>query len=122
MASPPEALRLFDDPVTELGAGSKARAGIASDRTRRQDALDVRLAGIGTALRQARQERDPVARAALVAELARLADDCLPLAIAHARASGPSWRLLGARVGIPYQSLHRRFAAGSHVEGSEGVG
>jgi hypothetical protein len=60
-------------------------------------------------------------RAAEAARLAALARTALGQAIVDARAAGHSWRAIGIRTGIPYQTLHHGYARSAqgqalHVE------
>jgi hypothetical protein len=74
-----------------------------------------------TATRDGREESRPeTAQAGLlggslqaVAEAGRLvtrAQARFATAVISARRAGSSWRLIGTAAGVPYQSLHRRFA------------
>lgn len=83
-----EALRLFDGAVA---------IGSPSDNGTRKVAK--------ASLRQ-------VAAAAEAAALARAG---LAQAVAAARRAGDSWRHIGLAAGVPYQTLHRQFAAGTGV-------
>lgn len=52
--------------------------------------------------------RDPLERAKILVRLDSAANQSLEIAIAEARTAGTSWRQLAARLGVPYQTLHRR--------------
>ncbi len=52
--------------------------------------------------------RDPLERARILVRLDSAAKQSLEVAIAEARNAGTSWRQLAARLGVPYQTLHRR--------------
>ena len=57
----------------------------------------------------ASQEQDALERARLVAELERLTRSALERAIVGAHRAGCSWRVIGTHLGIPYQTVHRRY-------------
>ena len=90
MPAPAEPLQLFD-----TGPRSSTRA--AGGKTEL-----VSLAE--TAVRT----RDPLERARILVRLDSVANQSLEIAIAEARTAGTSWRQLAARLGVPYQTLHRR--------------
>ena len=60
----------------------------------------------------ASREHDALKRASLVAELDRLTGSALERAIVGAHRAGYSWRTIGTHLGIPFQTLHRRYGAG----------
>ena len=55
------------------------------------------------------RSHDPCERAKLLVDLRAVIDGRLEDAVAEARAAGTSWRQLAARLGVPYQTLHRRY-------------
>ena len=57
----------------------------------------------------ASREQDALERARLVAELERLTRSALERAIVGAHRAGCSWRMIGTHLGIPYQTVHRRY-------------
>lgn len=50
---------------------------------------------------------DDLRRATMLIELAALTEAATARAIRRANASGTTWREIGSRLGLPYQSLHR---------------
>ena len=62
--------------------------------------------------KEANRENDDVARAAFLLQLAEAAEAGAARAIRHANRTGQSWREIGTRLGVPYQTLHRRYGEG----------
>jgi hypothetical protein len=52
---------------------------------------------------------DSVKRAALAAELRDLADQLVADSILEANRNGLTWRQIGAELGVPFQTLYRRY-------------
>ena len=78
-----------------------------------QDSPTSTRAAAGTAellsfAETAARARDPLERARILVRLDSVANQSLEIAIAEARTAGTSWRQLAARLGVPYQTLHRR--------------
>lgn len=55
----------------------------------------------------------PVDRAALAIELRESAEHLIDVSIREANAAGMTWREIGLRLKIPFQTLHRRFGGRS---------
>ncbi len=51
----------------------------------------------------------PLDRARIAGELRELADTALAVAIGDARDAGRTWRDIGNELGIPFQTLYRRY-------------
>ncbi len=66
----------------------------------------VELVSVADAVRHA---QTGLAKARLLLQLERLVSDALACAIADAYRSHRSWRKLSADLGIPFQTLHRRY-------------
>lgn len=88
-----EPLQLFD-------TGQSQRIG---GRTALEKAELVSLA------ETANRTRNPLERARILVRLGSATNESLEIAIAEARAAGTSWRQLAARLGVPSQTLHRRY-------------
>ena len=56
---------------------------------------------------------DPIKRAALAAEVRDLADQLVADSIHEANRNGLTWRQIGAELGIPFQTLYRRYGRGT---------
>ena len=52
---------------------------------------------------------DPVQRARLAGEIRELADRLFASSVIEANRSGHTWREIGAALGIPFQTLYRRY-------------
>ncbi len=87
MAAAPEPLRLFDGDV-------QPRRRLSRDETAENTPAEESLPAVTEA-----------------AKLVGKAQACFIVAVTTARSAGCSWRQIGAAAGVPYQSLHRRFAA-----------
>ena len=61
-------------------------------------------------VRRLRRTTDPLERVEVAAELRDLAEGTVAEAVREANQSGATWRAIGARLGIPFQTLHRRYA------------
>lgn len=57
--------------------------------------------------------RDPIERACLATAAREAADALVDASIAEANRDGTTWRDIGARLGIPFQTLHRRYGGRS---------
>jgi hypothetical protein len=55
---------------------------------------------------------EPVERAKLAAELRDLAEAQVEANVREANAAGATWREIGADLGIPFQTLYRRYGGG----------
>ena len=93
-----EPLQLFD-------TGQRQRMG---GRTALEKAELVCLA------ETANRTRDPLERGRIQVRIGSATNESLEIAIAEARAAGTSWRQLAARLGIPSQTLHRRYRLSRH--------
>ena len=77
-----------------------------------QPVRDEHLAGSLEALAAAADRADNgVPRSKALLQLAEAVEVALAAAIADAYEARPSWRKLSADLGIPFQTLHRRYAA-----------
>ena len=54
-------------------------------------------------------EQDPLKRAKLLLQLGEVSQEALRDAIVDANTAGDSWRAIGADLGIPHQTLYKRF-------------
>jgi hypothetical protein len=64
------------------------------------------------------REQDALERARLMAELERMTGSALERAIVGAHRAGYSWRTIGTHLGIPFQTVHRRY--GGELGGRHG--
>lgn len=55
---------------------------------------------------------DPLVRAKLASEASDLAETLLEESIIEANRAGVTWRELGAGLGVPFQTLYRRYGGG----------
>ena len=60
---------------------------------------------------QARRTPDLIDQARIAAELRDVAESVVEDDIRRANESGMTWRAIGARLGIPFQTLYRRYGA-----------
>lgn len=72
----------------------------------RADKAHRRLANLVERLQAA---DDPIERARVAYEIRDLAEGLIASNIRDANGSGQTWREIGARLGIPFQSLYRRY-------------
>lgn len=98
MPTGPEPLQLFDT----------GRSQLTPARPSAEPAELVSLAE--TAVRT----RSPLERARILVRLGSANSESLEVAIAEARTAGTSWCHLAARLGVPYQTLHRRYRLSRH--------
>jgi hypothetical protein len=99
---------------TETARSSTDRDAFRLDRHTGIDTVSVMLdkAMIGRLVRvasQAQHEHDPIRRVELLSEVAQLVQGSLELAVAEAKTAGYTWRALGSRLSVPYQTLYRRY-------------
>lgn len=81
---------------------------------RSETAGDLLGAAVHVAAAARTTSRHPLKLTAL-AELTRLADEALAQGISDAHAAGYSWREIGDRTGLPWQSLHRKYRRSPHL-------
>lgn len=104
---------LFDRLVQVDRSTATAPAGRPYDGTRLApsgplDDTASRLRDLVSALRRA---SDPVDRIRLGLELRAAAERLVTSAMNDARHEGHTWRDLGARLGVPFQTLFRRYGS-----------
>lgn len=58
---------------------------------------------------KARAARSPLEQAKVAAKLRDAADKVFVRCLLEANRNGIAWREIGAAVGVPYQTLHRRY-------------
>jgi hypothetical protein len=56
------------------------------------------------------QEDEPVARAAVAAEIRDLAERIVATSVRDANREGMTWRQIGAELEVPFQTLFRRYS------------
>ena len=93
---------LFDSPAPADGSRSET----ATDRSVPKDDDVLRLR---TVVSQLGRCSDPVDRIRSAVELKAAADTLIAEAVRDARSSGRSWRELGVDLGVPFQTLFRRY-------------
>ena len=71
---------------------------------------DTAMATLVDVVARAAVERDALERANLLIDAVQAGEAALKQAIVDAHAAGHSWRALSARLKVPYQTLHRRYA------------
>lgn len=52
---------------------------------------------------------DPIERARLATEISELAEVVVEVSVREANRTGITWREIGARLGVPFQTLNRRY-------------
>ena len=110
MTARAEPSRLFDLPPARVDSEASQNRDSTASVSRMRDSRSMqKLVRVATA---ASREQDALERAKLVAELERLTGSALERTIVGAHRAGYSWRTIGTYLGIPYQTLHRRFGAG----------
>ncbi len=100
MTGAPEPLRLFLSD--ETAAPTQPAEGAARELVRIVRRLD--------------RARDPVTRGATLVAVMSIAGTALGTSVREARTAGLSWRELGTAIGIPYQTLHRRYAVTAQLK------
>lgn len=104
---------LFDGPTEGDRSAAAAPVRRPADGTRsgQSDPLDetvLRLRDLVSALRRASA---PIDRIRLGLELRVVAERVVTFAMTDARHEGHSWRQLGASLGVPFQTLFRRYGS-----------
>jgi hypothetical protein len=61
---------------------------------------------------QVHQATEPLERARLASLVRDLAEEVVKADIAEANRRGMTWREIGAGLGVPFQTLHRRYGGG----------
>lgn len=69
-----------------------------------------RLAALAKRIQQV---TDPIDQARCAAELRDLAEALVATSVREANRAGLTWREIGAELGIPFQTLNRRYGEGS---------
>ena len=62
--------------------------------------------------KRVQQEADPIDRAKVAAEIRDLAETIVEANIREANIAGATWREIGANLGVPFQTLFRRYGGG----------
>lgn len=93
---------LFDAPAPD-----RRESETAKDRSSPQD--DDGLSRLKTVVSQLGRCSDPVDRIRSAVELKATAEALIAEAVREARSCGRSWRELGADLGVPFQTLFRRY-------------
>jgi hypothetical protein len=71
---------------------------------------DSRVIGqLETRLRRLKGAGTSIERARVAAELRDMADQLVAKSIREANKAGETWRQIGADLGVPYQTLYRRY-------------
>ena len=92
----------FDaDPVTCLKAETVGALSRKRDRERCRHLVSLAA--------RVQRSSDPIERACLATAVRDAADALVDASIAEANRAGTTWRDIGARLGIPFQTLHRRY-------------
>jgi hypothetical protein len=68
---------------------------------------------LATLAKRIQQVTDPIDRARCAAELRDLAEALVATSVREANRAGLTWREIGAELGIPFQTLNRRYGEGS---------
>src|SRR5437764_554862 len=68
---------------------------------------------LATLVRRLEHADDPVSRARLGVEIRDLAEEMVASSIRDANEQGITWRSMGADLGVPFQTLYRRYGEGS---------
>jgi hypothetical protein len=61
-------------------------------------------------LNSLRQSSDPIERAKLARDLRDVAETLITSNVRGANATGVTWRQISAELGVPFQTLYRRYA------------
>ena len=69
------------------------------------------ISKLDTLARRMRRANTPLDRARLAAEMGSLADRLVGDSIREANYAGQTWRQIGAELGVPFQTLYRRYGA-----------
>ena len=68
---------------------------------------------IGALAKRIQQSGNPIDRARCAAELRDLAEALVGTSLREANRAGMTWREIGAELGVPFQTLNRRYGEGS---------
>jgi hypothetical protein len=94
---------LFD--LAPVARNVERRARRTSPPSREQDA-DAEL--LEEFVRKLNATPDPVDRAAVAAEIRQFGETLFDASVRAANRGSLSWREIGRRIGVPFQTLHRR--------------
>lgn len=89
------------DPVTCLKTETVDALSRKQDRERCRHLVSLAA--------RVQRSSDPIERACLATAARDAADALVDASIAEANRAGTTWRDIGARLGIPFQTLHRRY-------------
>lgn len=81
----------------------------SSERRMLSQIRDNRTSRLVTLARRIEACTDDLKRATMLIELATLTAEATARAVRRANAAGMTWREIGSRVGLPYQTLYRRY-------------
>lgn len=104
---------LFEIGQAAVRAVADARHEIETDDAQsqhRDDDHDSRL--LVSLARQSQRTDDPVERARLAMRIKSLTETIIDASLREASRRGTTWREIGALVGVPFQTLHRRYGGG----------
>jgi len=69
------------------------------------------LRRVDTLVRRLRSSTTSIDRARAAAEVRDVAEELVARSIREANGAGQTWRQIGAELGIPFQTLYRRYGA-----------
>jgi integrase len=69
------------------------------------------VTGLDSLVKRLRATADPVEQARLASQLRDRAEALVAETIREANDAGLTWREIGARLGVPFQTLYRRYGA-----------
>ena len=98
---------LFEVSVSDLRRAPRRKSGTDPSLSRGKD--DEPTAPLVSLAECIDASVAPVDRAALAIELRASVEELIDASIREANAAGMTWREIGLRLEIPFQTLHRRF-------------
>src|SRR3954471_11313726 len=105
---------LFELEQAAVGAVGHACRESETDFDRLSQMADKRrVRRLSTIADKLQSATDPLERAQLATEARNLAEALVQETILDANRSGVTWRELGAGLGVPFQTLYRRYGEGS---------
>lgn len=99
------------DYATADGSGSCPGTETRDSLSRVRDGR--RLRHLVALAERVQQAVDPIERARRAAEVRDLAETLVEASIRDANDSGVTWRAIGASLGVPFQTLYRRYGTGA---------
>lgn len=100
---------LFDVTGSPTAISSRLQGKTTDMVSTMRDKKEIRR--LDTLLRRLRSATTSLDQARVAAEISDVADALVANSIREANRAGQTWRQIGANLGIPFQTLYRRYGA-----------